>query len=271
MRGPLPLLLVATTAAVSAVSVLQPTAANTTGRQPTMEDACTYRVEARPPERTIAMPDDRGGPSTNVRMIVPLALVVAVIDCTGIPARPGLPSSPTPDTTICPTCRETASPSSAPTPTPVVPISIPPASVIPCPALPPARCNVPDVTIAPQLPTYPGDPAAFVDTPTPGAVVTGKVVVAGWAIDRNAQTSAGIREVAIYLDGPVGSGTPLGTAVLGDPRPDIGTLFGPVRKDSGWHLEWDATLLSGGAHTLYVVVTSAVTGQVTTIARNVTK
>jgi hypothetical protein len=89
---------------------------------------------------------------------------------------------------------------------------------------------------------------------------TGKVDVLGWAIDQRSAgdpRDAGIDDVSLYLDGPPGAGTLLGTARYGDRRDDVARACGGDRfANSGWHYAWDVSTLAPGAHTLYAVMRS---------------
>jgi len=77
--------------------------------------------------------------------------------------------------------------------------------------------------------------------------------------------------VSLYLDGPPGSGTVLGTATYGDARDDVARACGGDRfTDSGWRYTWDTGALSPGEHKLYAVMrsVSGLTSQsITTIKR----
>ena len=98
-------------------------------------------------------------------------------------------------------------------------------------------------------------PAAIlaVDIPAANALVSnGKYVdIGGW--------TAGSR-VDVYLDGPAGFGTGIGSTDVDEPRPDVAMkMQSPNLEDSGFDVPWLPMDLSVGPHTLYVY--SLVDGQ----------
>ncbi|MEA2641747.1 MAG: hypothetical protein QOF51_3141, partial [Chloroflexota bacterium] len=85
-----------------------------------------------------------------------------------------------------------------------------------------------------------------VDLPTSGeAVNNGDTIdIGGW--------TDGAR-VDVYLDGPAGVGTGIGTTMVDGARPDVARVTGHADlANSGFDLYWDPTDLSAGPHTLYV-------------------
>ena len=92
---------------------------------------------------------------------------------------------------------------------------------------------------------------APIEQPGAGAFVSGTVALSGFAIDRASTTGTGIDRVQIYLDGPYGTGTIIGTATYALDRPEIG-LYGDRFRYSGWELVWNASGLAPGVHRLYL-------------------
>ena len=81
-----------------------------------------------------------------------------------------------------------------------------------------------------------GSVVVQIDTPTPGAELQSLDRVAGWAVDKAILDGTGIDLVAIYVDGDVNTGTFLGLAEYGLPRPDVAAVFeaalSPVKPHS---------------------------------------
>ncbi len=109
------------------------------------------------------------------------------------------------------------------------------------------------VALPPALPAAADDPVVqpgtssalfHVDTPTPYAVLTNgtAVAISGW--------TAGSR-VDLYLDGPAGVGTGIGSAAITVGRPDVRSSLGTDRVYKGFAASYLPTMLPGGAHTLY--------------------
>src|SRR5438309_11354780 len=125
------------------------------------------------------------------------------------PPSPSPPNDPT----------QTPTPTAAPTPTPTAapPPTTPTATPTPSPTPSPAP--------TPSPLAYPSDPLGYIDSPAPNtSVFAGSLWVWGWAIDRNANGAAtGVDRVVLYLDGPPGVGTLVGTATYGVSRPDVAT------------------------------------------------
>ncbi len=111
-----------------------------------------------------------------------------------------------------------------------------------------------------------------VDVPRVGPLATGPLVVAGWALDRDAVTDTGIggvhvwavrREVSASAD-PVQNdqGQPpvfLGAAASGVSRPDVGAVYGAQFDQAGWQLV--APALAPGEYDLLVYAWNLRTGQ----------
>lgn len=74
----------------------------------------------------------------------------------------------------------------------------------------------------------------------------------GWAVDRKAPSDTGISRVDLYLDGPTGVGSFLGTATYGEGRPDVARSLGRADFErSGWTLSWSPRGIPGGFHEVY--------------------
>jgi hypothetical protein len=101
-------------------------------------------------------------------------------------------------------------------------------------------------------------PRMWVDLPAQNSVIPGSsVVIAGWALDLGAAQGTGVDTLHIYAY-PKATNLPvfLGTAVLGDQRPDVGGFFGQGRfNGSGFHL---ITTLAPGDYTIVVYSHSVV-------------
>jgi hypothetical protein len=120
-------------------------------------------------------------------------------------------------------------------------------------------------------PTFRDDPIGGVDVPLNGTALPQVALISGWAIDRNSSSGSGVDDVSVYLDGGSESGIPLGKAVYGDARRGVALHFGDARfGKSGWDFHWDTSSVVPGSHTLSVVFHSTVTGNSTTISRQVT-
>ncbi|HLH21932.1 MAG TPA: hypothetical protein VK066_05390 [Chloroflexota bacterium] len=95
-----------------------------------------------------------------------------------------------------------------------------------------------------------------VDTPAAGSHVAGPVLLQGWAADPASASGTGVRDVAVYADGPAdGGGAYLGEARYGLPRADVARALGAGRfAASGFALP---LVLPPGPHTLYVYAETA--------------
>ena len=96
-----------------------------------------------------------------------------------------------------------------------------------------------------------------IDAPVPGATVRTHFMLSGWAFEEEGSGAgiAGIDVVAV----PVGGGAPipLGAATIGDPRGDIGAIYGARYATAGFHLEVD---LPPGVYDLRETARGAVSG-----------
>ncbi len=101
--------------------------------------------------------------------------------------------------------------------------------------------------------------AVTVDAPAAGAMATdGRPFnIGGWAVQPSGP-GTGVQRVDVYLDGPAGTGTYLGTAHYGIPRRDVASAFNrPEWTNSGFALVWIPTGVAPGSHVLHVVAQGA--------------
>ena len=106
------------------------------------------------------------------------------------------------------------------------------------------------------------EPYMALDGPSAGATVSQPVLVAGWAIDRAAETGTGVDTVHVWaypiIGDSLGSPTFLGSH-YGSSRPDIAAAFGDSRfTNSGYQIV--ASGLSAGSYRIVVYARSTVTG-----------
>ncbi len=96
--------------------------------------------------------------------------------------------------------------------------------------------------------THPDLPYGAVDTPAASGTVTGKVMVAGWAL-----ADDGIESVSIYVDRKFAS-----AGQTGAPRPDVQKIYPkmPASGNAGWSALLDTGAFSPGWHELTVQVRS---------------
>lgn len=85
-------------------------------------------------------------------------------------------------------------------------------------------------------------PIGFIDVPVPNQTISGKIEIAGWALDE-----IKIDRVEIYLDGQF-----IGNATYGNPRPDVEHDYPgrPGTPDFGFIFILDTTSYSNGSHTI---------------------
>jgi hypothetical protein len=94
-----------------------------------------------------------------------------------------------------------------------------------------------------------GPPSVYIDSPAPGAVVSGVVTVSGWALDNTSAIGTLISVVQVKVDGVV-----VGTATYGISRPDVCSAYPgrPGCPNVGFTYSLDTTPLSPGSHMLTV-------------------
>ena len=83
--------------------------------------------------------------------------------------------------------------------------------------------------------------------------------LSGWAFEEGTSTGAGIAGIDVVAL-PVGGGAPiaLGAATIGDPRGDIGAIYGAQYANAGFHLAVSG--LAPGVYDLRVTARGAVSG-----------
>lgn len=96
-----------------------------------------------------------------------------------------------------------------------------------------------------------------VDTPSPGASVSGSLLARGWALDMASQDGSGVSQVHVYLDGEAGAGILLGGATLGQFRPDVDAVYGRSSSQAGWSFAWNLAVVPAGSHALYLYAQDA--------------
>jgi hypothetical protein len=97
-------------------------------------------------------------------------------------------------------------------------------------------------------------PSVDIDSPAPGATVSGTVTVSGWAIDNVSTVGTAISSVQVKVDG-----TLVGTATYGASRPDVCTAY-PGRAgcpDVGYAYSLNTATLTPGSHTITVLATDS--------------
>lgn len=105
----------------------------------------------------------------------------------------------------------------------------------------------------------PSMPLMWVDAPEPNQFVSQNVTVVGWAIDFSAGAGTGVDAVHVW-GYPVAGGAPIwvGSAVYGQPRPDVAAVFADARfMNSGFVL---TSTMPKGEYNLVVYGRSTVTG-----------
>jgi hypothetical protein len=99
-------------------------------------------------------------------------------------------------------------------------------------------------------------PFGTLDRPAPGEVVAGLYAFSGWALT---PTPATINpgSVRVYIDGQ-----PVGTAVYGQPRPDVAALFPGLHNSegAGAHFVFDTRSLPNGLHSVAFSVSDNLVG-----------
>ena len=102
------------------------------------------------------------------------------------------------------------------------------------------------------------DGRVAIDTPAEGATVSNGLTIAGWAADLSAPSGTGIDSVQAYAYPTAGGpGLYLGAAAYGNPRPDVGALFGSRFTNSGYSMTV-ANLTPGASYRIVVFGRSTV-------------
>jgi hypothetical protein len=107
-------------------------------------------------------------------------------------------------------------------------------------------------------------PNGTLDFPSDGATIVGATQVRGWALDAAAEDGSGVDSVQLLVDGQV-----VGDANYGQPRPDVGDVFGPRFEPSGWVAQLDVSQLPVGAHRLEARAHSTFSDVVSTYAASI--
>ena len=109
------------------------------------------------------------------------------------------------------------------------------------------------MTMAVTLPLCAQVPTVFIDTPTPGATISGTVTVSGWALDTGSAGTA-IASVVIQVDG-----TTVGGANMGISRPDVCQVNPsmPGCPNVGWAYSLNTASLSPGPHSITAIATDS--------------
>jgi streptogramin lyase len=99
-----------------------------------------------------------------------------------------------------------------------------------------------------------GPPTVYIDSPTPGTVVSGTVTVSGWALDNTTTIGTPISSVRIQVDGTV-----VGTATYGTSRPDVCTAYSgrPGCPNVGFTFSLNTATLTSGSHLLTATATDS--------------
>ncbi|HEY1220545.1 MAG: Ig-like domain-containing protein [Bryobacteraceae bacterium] len=97
-------------------------------------------------------------------------------------------------------------------------------------------------------------PSVHIDSPAPGATVSGTVTVAGWAIDNAATVGTAISGARVLVDG-----TAVGTATYGVSRADVCAAYPgrPGCPNVGFSYSLNTATLASGSHTITVTATDS--------------
>jgi hypothetical protein len=101
-------------------------------------------------------------------------------------------------------------------------------------------------------------PVMSLDAPGNGATIAPQFVVSGWAADLVSQSGTGVDAIHVYAYPNFGSGAPpvfLGVAAYGQPRGDVGNIFGARFTNSGYSLQV-SSLLAPGRYRIFVYARS---------------
>jgi hypothetical protein len=92
-------------------------------------------------------------------------------------------------------------------------------------------------------------PYGALDAPRDSAKVSGSVAVSGWAFD----DSAGVAQVTVLMDDQ-----PVGSAIMGQPRPDVQQKYPSAPLETGYSFMLDSTQFKNGTHTITVSATDRI-------------
>jgi N-acetylmuramoyl-L-alanine amidase len=97
-------------------------------------------------------------------------------------------------------------------------------------------------------------PSVYIDSPAPGAVLSGSVAVTGWALDNATAIGSAISSVKVKVDG-----VEVGTATYGTSRPDVCSAYAgrPGCPNVGFTYALNTATLSPGTHLLAVSATDS--------------
>lgn len=105
----------------------------------------------------------------------------------------------------------------------------------------------------------PEEPSVAIDSPPPGAVVQGRITVAGWAVDAHAPPGPdrGInpRDVQLWIRHGADEGR-LDYATFGEPSQDAAECFGAPWLPSGFSRVWETCSFPPGPYDLWAQVSS---------------
>ena len=95
-------------------------------------------------------------------------------------------------------------------------------------------------------------PVVFIDSPAPGATISGTITLSGWAIDNATSIGTAISSVQIMVDGAL-----VGTANYGGARPDVCAAYPgrPGCPNVGFTYQLNGASLGAGAHIITAVAT----------------
>jgi hypothetical protein len=124
-----------------------------------------------------------------------------------------------------------------------------------------ARQDVFLVELKPSGVTAPAvsDPLICIDAPGPNAAIAQPFVMSGWAIDRGATTDSGVDTVHVWAY-PLNGSQPrfVGVASYGNPRGDLGMVFGSQFSSGGFSLR--VAGLPAGTYVLAAFARSRIAG-----------
>jgi len=113
----------------------------------------------------------------------------------------------------------------------------------------------PDASVALQTPT---DLRVAITAPGPGAVVQGRTLVTGWAVDPTSADGSGVnpRDIQLWLGAPP-DGYLLDYAQYGQPSPEAAAIYGPGSRDTGFAMDWETCSFPAGDYDLWAFISSS--------------